>query len=106
MRTGAVRRSGAFLRDGEQFELDLFPGVPWGGRSARALTRGGSGLYSRPEPPGHEVCSDPMQLSLWQAPGRPHGKKRPRQAAGASLLGGRIRRRSRLIDILEKEEEV
>jgi len=52
------------IRVGDQFELDLFPGVPWGGRSPRSLTRVGSGLFSRQEPPGHEVEMDPAQLEL------------------------------------------
>ena len=72
--------------DSDQFELDLFPGVPWGGRSPRGLTRVGSGLFLRPEPPSHAVYVDAAQLELWPSPVRPPRGKRPRQAAGASLL--------------------
>ncbi len=62
-----MRNGKSVLRDGDQFVLDLFPGVPWAGRSPRALTRVGSGLFLRRKPPGHEVEVDPRQLSLWQA---------------------------------------
>ncbi len=75
-----------FLREGDQFILDLFPGSPWSGRSPRGLTRGRKGLFLRPEPPGHEVDPDPMQLSLWAVPVRPPRGKQPQQAAGASTL--------------------
>ena len=81
-----MRKLSIIPRDGDQLELDLFPGVPWNGRSPRALTRCRNGLYLRPEPPGHEVFFDPEQLELWQAD-RPHRKRGPRRrAAGAPLL--------------------
>jgi len=77
-----------------QLELDLFPGVPWAGKSPRALTRAQIHLSLRREPPGHAVCVDPMQLSLWHQPGRPLGKTAvARSAAAPSLVGSGIRRR-------------
>ncbi len=74
------------FRDGDQLELDLFPGVPWNGHSPRGLTKGRMVLYSKRERQGHEVDVDPMQLSLWAVSVRPPRDKRPRQAAGAPLL--------------------
>ena len=65
------------LRDGDQFELDLFPGVPWGGRSPRGLTRVQISLFLRQEPPPHAVPEvDPRQLELWRDKGKGRGKKR------------------------------
>ncbi len=96
--------SRGFLREGDQFVLDLFPGEPWGGRSPRWLTRVGSGLFLRQEPPRHEVDPDPSQLSLRLVAGRPQGRQGPRQDEGApSLLplGARRRRRARLIDLVD-----
>ena len=63
---GIMRMSGEHHPDSDQLELGLFPGEPWGGRSARVLTRGFKWLYLRPEPPRHEVYKDPEQLELWQ----------------------------------------
>ncbi len=62
-----TRTAEGFLREGEQFELDLFPGVPWGGRSPRGLTRVQISLSLRRELPRHEVMDerDPMQTDLW-----------------------------------------
>ena len=71
---------------GEQLELDLFVGVPWGGHSPRGLTRAKNTLFFRPEPDRHEVQPDSAQLELWGVPVKPPRGKRPRQAAGASLL--------------------
>ncbi len=96
--------SRATPRVGEQFELDLFPGVPWNGRAPRGLTRGRSALFLRQEPPGHGVSLDSAQLSLWLEPGRLLGKEGSRRGAGASLLVDvkRVRRtrRSRFMRLL------
>ncbi len=85
--------------DGDQFELDLFVGEPWGGHSPRGLTRARSGLFLRQEPPGHEVEADPAQLVLWPGSVRPSCEKKPQQAAGASsllpLIARRVFRRAR-----------
>ncbi len=76
-----------FLREGDQYVLDLFPGGPWGGRSPRALTRGRNGLFLRPEPRGHEVMDarDPLQYDLCR-PNVPTRKKGPSVYEGAPLL--------------------
>ena len=79
------RRSG-FLREGDQYVLDLFPGLPWAGRSPRALTQGKKLLYLRREPPGHEVEMDLTQLTLWGGSVRPPWGRRPQPAAGAPPL--------------------
>ncbi len=73
--------------DGDQLELDLFPGEPWSGLSPRVLTRGNKLLYLRPEPPGHEVACDPAQLELWpiHRPSRKKGHYR-RTSVMAPLL--------------------
>jgi len=74
--------------DGDQFELDLYPGEPWNGRSPRVLTRVGEGLFLRPEPPRHEVIHvcDPNQLDLWREKGHT-AKKAPRRGSrGAPSL--------------------
>ena len=69
-----------------QFELDLFPEEPWRGHAPRALTRGRTALFLRPEPHRHEVFFDPEQLELWPVQ-VPHRKKSLRRSsAGASLL--------------------
>ncbi len=77
-----------------QLELDLFPGEPWGGHSPRGLTRARSPLFLRPEPPGHEVEVDPLQLVLWSGPVRPHRDKKllERSPGAPSLLPLRARR--------------
>ncbi len=49
----------------EQFELELFPGVPWNGRCPRALTSASKALFLRQKPPSHEVFFDPEQLEFW-----------------------------------------
>ena len=86
-----MRLSG-FLRDGDQYRLDLFPGVPWDGVSPRGLTRVQIELSSRREPPGHEVEMDPAQLLFWPVPEKATSRKRPQQAAGApSLLPLKVR---------------
>jgi len=56
------------LREGEQYVLDLFPEEPWHGRSPRALTRVGKGLFLRQEPPPGDVLDelDPRQLDMWR----------------------------------------
>ena len=61
-------------RISDQFELDLFPGVPWGGCSPRALTRVQISLSLRQEPPSHEVYLDSAQLDFW--PGGSRATKR------------------------------
>ena len=81
-----VKVASGFLRDGDQFELDLFPGEPWMGRSPRALTDARTALYLRREPPGREVGTDPLQLSLWPVAGRPQGREGPDPEDGAPLL--------------------
>ena len=81
-----MRGGGAFPHVGEQFELDLFPAVPWSGMSPRSLTRVGQGLFSRPEPPkprGEAGLSD--QLEFWPAVG-PHRERGRRNAAAPFLL--------------------
>ncbi len=84
-----MKVSGEYLRDGDQFRLQLFPGVPWDGQSPRALTRGGLALFLRPEPPSHEVFFDPEQLELWPVE-RPPMNKGPFVYEGAPLLCGSI----------------
>jgi len=82
-----MNRPSLSLCDSDQYELDLFPGVPWSGRSPRGLTRAGKGLFLRPEPPSHEVDVDPLQLELWSEAVRPRKSKEPPiQRTGASLL--------------------
>jgi len=80
-----MRRAFTFS-DSDQYELDLFPGVPWDGRSPRSMTRAlTGGLFLRPEPPRHEVYVDAAQLEMWPAK-LATPRKRPQQAAGASSL--------------------
>ena len=81
-----MRTSSGILRDGDQFELDLFPGVPWRGHSPRGLTRVRSGLFLRPEPACHEVQTDSTQLDFWPGGSKATKRKRPPPAEGASLL--------------------
>ncbi len=90
---------------GDQFELLLFPGVPWQGRSPRSLTRVRTALFLRQEPPGHVVSRDPMQLEMWPVSGRPHGKKAPERRSGAPLLLDvkRTRRGRTFVQLLEDE---
>jgi len=82
--------SGEHLRDGDQLRLDLFPEVPWDGRSPRGLTRSKKGLYLKPElprPRGDGGSSDD-QLELWPIDG-PHGERAPPTSftvGGAPLL--------------------
>ena len=73
------------MRDGEQLSLDLFVGLPWEGKSPRALTRARSSLFLRPEPPGHEVVLDPLQLELWPVPRKATRKRRPRPGSVGAL---------------------
>ncbi len=75
-----------FTTNSGQLELDLFPGVPWNGRSPRGLTKVKIGLYLRREPGGHEVYLDPAQLDFFRGRSKATMNKRPRQTAGASLL--------------------
>ena len=80
--------------DGDQLELGLFAGEPWGGQSPRVLTRGFSGLFLRQKPPSHEVIfHDPAQLELWCRT-RPHGERGP-SLSGAPLLLEPYSRRGR-----------
>ncbi len=58
----------AYSRGQLQFELDLFPGIPWQGRSPRVLTKGRKSLSLRREPLFHEVNLDSMQLELFGSP--------------------------------------
>ena len=73
-------------REGDQFVLDLFKGVPWGGRSPRGLTRVQIVLSLRREPPGREVGVDPTQLLLWPEARKAAGKRARRPEAGAPPL--------------------
>ena len=71
--------------EGEQLQLELYPGVPWAGRSPRALTVARKALFLRPEPPSHEVFFDLEQLEFWQI--EPAAKREgPRRYVGAPLL--------------------
>ncbi len=84
--------------DAMQLELDLFPGVPWGGRSPRGLTRVKYSLFLRQKPPGHEVYVDPSQLEMW--PVSVQATKRKKAPIGSadgapSLLPLKKGRRSR-----------
>ncbi len=98
--------SRAFLRDGDQFDLDLFPGVPWNGRSPRGLTRVGIGLFLRPEPPRHELMDerDPRQFDLWRRMGHTEKKASRGTSRGApSLLPLKKGRRSRSFAMRTRE---
>ncbi len=75
----------AFPCDGDQLILPLFKGEPWDGMAPRALTKVASGLYLRPEPPGHEVFFDPEQLEFWPAD-RAAKREGPPEYQGAPLL--------------------
>jgi len=95
----------AVLRDSEQLELDLFPGVPWAGVSPRLLTKCRTSLFLRQEPPRHERFFDPEQLELWPAAQAPN-EKGPRRlvSAGAPLLVAVKRtRRGRSLRFYEEE---
>ena len=72
-------------RIGEQ--LWLWRETPWEGVAPRDLTAARYALSLRPEPPRHEVHTDPMQCEMWPVDG-PHRKKSPRRvvSAGAPLL--------------------
>ena len=51
---------------GDQFELGLFPGEPWGGHSPRALTRARLALIFNARADRARVMSpDPRQLDLF-----------------------------------------
>ncbi len=95
---GKLIRLEVFTSDSEQLNLDLFPGEPWNGRSPRALTRVGSGLFLRPEPPKATRCMvDPGQLEMWPSQG-PHRKRsvgRVVSAGAPSLLPLKGPRRGR-----------
>ncbi len=70
----------------EQLQLKLFPGVPWDGRSPRALTRAGSGFILKPEAHRHEVFfADPDQYDLFCKTGHKDGGAPPIYG-GAPLL--------------------
>ena len=86
-------------RDSDQLELSLFEGVPWEGRSPRALTRVGltreaevSIFPSRAG--GHEVFVDPEQYGLWPTDDPYESQGRRGVAPGAPLLV-EVPRRSR-----------
>ena len=81
-----MRRSGGTPRDGDQFRLDLFRGLPWDGQDPRALTRASSALFLRPEPHRHEVFFDPEQQEFWPVDQPPREKGPTRSSRGASLL--------------------
>jgi len=57
------------IREREQLELVLFPGVPWDGKSPRGLTRVGLGLIfnARALEKHERSFVDPKQLELWPA---------------------------------------
>ncbi len=92
----------SFPLNSEQLELDLFPGIPWNGRSPRGLTRPHYSVFLRPEPPRHEVkMHDPAQIVLSLAEAATL-KKKPLQrlAAGAPLLiGVKKTRRGRVLEL-------
>jgi len=69
-----------------QLELGLWKDLPWAGKSPRALTRGYSFLFLRPEPPRHEVFFDPEQLELWPIDLATKREEPPGFSRGASLL--------------------
>ena len=50
-----------------QLVLDLFDGLPWGGRSPRVLTRGHLGLIFKAQADRARVIPDRMQLDLFPA---------------------------------------
>ncbi len=82
---------GAPPRDGDQLRLELFVGVPWDGRSPRALTKGSTALSLRREPVrAHEVFVDPEQYDLWplevSGPITIEGPLRKDVSEGAPLL--------------------
>ena len=82
-----MRYAVGILGDSDQYELDLFPELPWNGRSPRGLTKAVSVLFLRPEPPGHEVEADPMQLDFFHSQRRATKRNRaPGKQPGAPLL--------------------
>jgi len=83
---GRSSRSSEGPREGDQFALDLFPGVPWDGRSPRGLTRARSALSLKRERQGHGVHLDPAQLDFFRRQSQATKRKRPPPAEGASLL--------------------
>ena len=63
-----------------QLELDLFPGVPWGGRSPRALTSGRLALiFEARAAEERPLFCDRDQLGFW-----PAGQKRQRRPSVVS----------------------
>ncbi len=84
------------LEDAGQLRLPLaWSKEPWDGISPRALTRGFSVLYSRPEPPRHEVNVRSDQLEMWPESVSHTDVIPPRARPGEVLevqLGGRHRR--------------
>jgi len=84
------------LRVGDLFEQVRLQELPWGGRSPRDLTRARKGLYSRPEPPGHEVIREWVELVIpMPSEGHTERKAPVDSSAGAPLLCGRTRRTCR-----------
>ena len=74
-------------RDGDQYILDLFPEEPWHGLAPRGLTKAFKALFLRPEPPGHEVEADPMQLDFFHRQSRATKRNgAPGRQPGAPLL--------------------
>jgi len=71
-----MKMSGEHLHDGDQLRLDLFPEVPWDGRSPRGLTRSNNVLYLKPElpRPRGDGGSSEDQLELLPTDG-PHRKR-------------------------------
>ena len=66
-----------------QLQLDLFPGVPWSGRSPRFLTRCSEALFLRREPQKDDRNRiDPDQMDLFHAAITPPRKP----SEGAPLL--------------------
>ena len=86
---------GELPRDGEvAVEVEeLDESLPWGGRSPRVLTRAASLLFSRQEPPRHEVDLHPPTPELGHLPVKPpRGKMRGPAGRASSRLFDRYDR--------------
>ncbi len=99
-----MRQHGALPRDGEQYCLRLFEGVPWEGRSPRGLTRGRFALFSSQSAPPHEVFFDREQLEFWPVDGNKEIHTVPLSRGAVPLgMSSRRVRRVRLKDHLDEE---